>query len=240
MSEELKGPLYLPSPHCSRPFAAKVTKSETFRMPGFGVGAGLRERSPLPRAGSSCAPRWTARAPLPRRILSHQSGAGASLLPPQGPGQSLAAPETSSVVLLKPPSLPSPRGPARSPRPAAPQAPVWKAGQTQRRGPDEDSDGVRLGRQRREQKQRHRAETEQRRSGGPSALPTPPAPQPAAPGPGPARGLGVGGARAAPRGTHLIRRSWARSGMDRASAPGLGGALGCRNSSRAACARARR
>lgn len=48
------------------------------------------------------------------------------------------------------------------------------------------------------------------------------------------------GARAAARGTHLIHRSWAHSRLDCTSAPGSGGALGRRNSGRAASARARR
>ena len=68
-------------------------------------------------------------------------------------------------------------------------------------------------------------------------LPAPPSLGARRPGPGRARGLW--GARAAPRGTHLIRRSWARSGLACASAPGPGVVLGCPNSRRAASARAR-
>lgn len=193
--EELKGPFYLPSPQCSRPFAAKVTKSETFRMPGFWVGAGPCELSPRPlRPGVHVPLTVPPRLPFPEVSSPHPvPGRNHASFPPQRRGQS---PPRFRDFLGGPTQAlgasPLPADPARSPRPAAPQAPVWKAGQRQRQGPDGDSDGVRFGKQRREQKQRHRAETKQSRSGGPSPLRTPPAPQPAAPGPGPARGLGVG------------------------------------------------
>lgn len=149
---------------------------------------------------------------------------------PRAGDRLLTAFETSSVVLALPPEPPPfhplAADPMRRPPPAAPQAPVCKAEQRQRQGPDGDSDGVRFGRQRREQKQGRRAEIGQGRSGSPS-LPTSPAPQPTTRGSGSARGLR--GPRAAPRGTHLIRRRWVRSGMDRAWAPGLRGALRCRD-----------
>ncbi|XP_059513766.1 translation initiation factor IF-2 [Myotis daubentonii] len=131
---------------------------------------------------------------------------------PRDGDRPLTALETSSAVLPMPPSLPSPAPSPRTrcrhlgPQPLRPRSGRLGRGSDSDRGRMRTATGSGLeGSDENKSRDTVKAETGQGRSSGPSPLPTSPAPQPAAPGPGPAHLLGE--ARAAPRGTHLIRRT---------------------------------
>ncbi|XP_054582835.1 basic salivary proline-rich protein 2-like [Eptesicus fuscus] len=161
-----------------------------------------------------------------------------AILFPPSPGQGpclLPAPEagTDPSLLQRLPrrSCPYPRASPLPPPPRRPGADTsarsprgCKAGQRQRQGPDEDSDGVRFGRQRREQKQ---GRNQGRNRAGPERWPfsSPhPARAPARSPPGLAPLAASGRLGRRPRGTHLIRRTgrawrWTTPRLPAAGAP---------------------